>query len=307
MPPVSDTASAPWWAPAHRAVRDRLTAFAAPERRFELAGLMTLLMLMLYSEEIWYLQVGVYGLSILAILHRPLLRSPALWLAITCFLVVGHARSWFYIDNHKYLITYWCFAVGLARLAPEPMPALRQSARYLIGLAFLFAVIAKLLAPDYLSGAFFEGMLLSDARFSGVASFFGGIPLQDIQLSELARRDLAYLGDPSILLPYPSSGRLVALAAVLTWWTLFIESAVALLFLWPGERGLARWRDPALLVFIATTYPVAPVIGFAWVLASMGVAQSSGKGAPYWTGLYVAAFILVLLFRYVPVARFLPF
>lgn len=302
-----DTVRAPWWMAAYRTVLDRLAVLAAPERRFELVGLMTLLLLLLFPENIWYLKVGVYGLSILAILHRPLLRSPALWLALTFFLVAGHARSWFYIDNHKFLITYWCLAVGLARLAAEPMQALRHSARYLIGLAFLFAVVAKLLSPDYLSGAFFEGMLLSDVRFARVASFVGGIPLQNIQFSDLARLDLAEIGDPALPLPYPSSGRLSAFAFVLTWWTLFIELAVALAFLWPEDRGLSRWRDAVLLVFMITTYPIAPVIGFAWVLAAMGVAQASTQRSARWTGLYVATYLAVMLLAYVPVARFLPF
>ncbi len=294
------------WSRARSAARGWAEVFAAPERRFELVAGMTLLLLLLYSEAIWYLEMGVYALAILAVLHRPLVRRPGLWLLITLFLAAGHLRTWFAVDNHKYLITYWCVALGLSLLASDPMRVLRQNARWLIGLAFLFAVVAKLLAPDYLSGAFFEGLLLTDGRFFGVSSFFGGIPMQDLRFGDLARRDLLVFGDLGEPVALVSSTRIEGMALVLTWWTILIEAAVAVLFLWPEDRGPSRWRDPALLLFIATTYPVAPVIGFAWVLAAMGAAQSAERGFRYWPVLYVAAYLFVMLTFYFPFARIVP-
>ena len=300
------TAVAARWSRTRSAARGWAEAFAAPERRLELVAGMTLLLLLLYSEAIWYLEMGVYALAILAVLHRPLVRKPGLWLLITAFLAAGHLRAWFAVDNHKYLITYWCLALGLALLAADPVRVLRHNARWLIGLAFLFAVLAKLLSPDYLSGAFFEGLLLTDARFFEVASFFGGVPLQEIRLGDLARRDLLVFGDLGEPVALLSSARIEGMALVLTWWTILIEAVVALLFLWPEDRGPSRWRDPALLVFIVTTYPVAPVVGFAWVLAAMGTAQSTRRGFPYWPVLYVAAYVLVLMSFYFPFARIVP-
>lgn len=306
MTSVTSTDGRGWWARKRAAAQGWADVFSAPEHRFELVAGMTLLMLLLYSEAIWYLEMGVYALAILAVLHRPLLRRPGLWLLITLFLAAGHLRAWFAVDNHKYLITYWCLALGLSLLASDPQRALRTNARWLIGLAFLFAVLGKLLSPDYLSGSFFEGLLLSDGRFFGVASFFGGIPMQELKLGDLARRDLLVFGDLSAPIDLPSSARLGVMAQVLTWWTILIEAAVAVLFLWPEDRGPSRWRDAALLAFIVTTYPVAPVIGFAWVLAAMGTAQSTRRGFPYWPVLYVAAYVLVLMSLYFPFARIVP-
>lgn len=279
--------------------------FVAPERRFELVGVMTLLLLLLYSEPIWYLEFGVYGLCLAALLYRPLLSKPALWFLLTSFLAVGHFRAWFYIDNHKYLITYWCLALALALLGTKPLEVLRTNARLLIGLAFLLAVVAKLISPDYLDGSFFEGLLLTDRRFFGVSTFLGAVPPEALRASDLARLDVLTFGDVRIPVDLPTTARLVGLAQVLTWWTILIEAAVALLFLWPEDRGPSRWRDPTLLAFIFTTYPVAPVIGFAWVLTTMGVAQCSQRGYRYWPVLYAIAFIAVMLASYVPVARFL--
>ncbi len=288
-------------------LRTWVDALSAPERRIELVGVMTLLLFLLYSESIWYLQVGVYGLSIAALLYRPLIWKPAFWLLVTFFLAVGHARGWFRIDNHKYLITYWCLAFGLSMMAADPLRALRTNARLLIGLAFLLAVVAKLISPDYLSGDFFTSLLVTDGRFSGVASFFGGIPMQDIQLSSLARKDLIVFGDLTVPFDVIDTPRLRVMAQVMTWWTIIIEALVAVLFLWPEDRGLSRWRDPSLLLFIMTTYPIAPVIGFAWVLSAMGTAQSTSQSYRYGAVLYVAVFIFMMITSYIPIARFLPF
>lgn len=305
-PPATDTRSALRLSKrSHTAWRRWADAFVAPERRFELVGVMTLLLLLLYSEPIWYLELGVYGLGLAALLYRPLLSKPALWFLLTAFLAVGHIRAWFYIDNHKYLITYWCLAVALALLAREPLDVLRVNARLLIGLAFLLAVVAKLVSPDYLDGSFFEGLLLSDRRFFGVSTLLGGVPPEALRASELTRMDALALGDVRLPVAMPSTARLVWIAQVLTWWTILIEAAVAVLFLWPEDRGPSRWRDPTLLAFIITTYPVAPVIGFAWVLTTMGVAQSSRRGYRYWPVFYAASFLLVMLVSYVPATRFL--
>ena len=59
----------------------------------------------------------------------------------------------------------------------------------------------------------------------------------------------------------------------MTWWTLFIEGCIALFCLWPGDRLVAIVRTGFVLVFVATTYLLAPVLGFGWVVIAMGFAQ----------------------------------
>jgi hypothetical protein len=78
----------------------------------------------------------------------------------------------------------------------------------------------------------------------------------------------------------PSAGTLVvpsaitSISAPLAWLTMALEAAVAITFLAPlPERW--RWlRDATLIGFIATTYPLAPVLGFGWLLVCMGAMQS---------------------------------
>ena len=65
----------------------------------------------------------------------------------------------------------------------------------------------------------------------------------------------------------------------------------------PPALGLARARDAALLLFCATTYAVAPVAGFGWLLLAMGVAQSEGRRVRW---LYLAVFALLVFHREIP-------
>jgi hypothetical protein len=136
--------------------------------------------------------------------------------------------------------------------------------------------------------------LLTDTRFAEVATLVGGVPAHDL---EADRRALSALDDPATPVgpvELRSAPRLEQAAAVLTWWTLAIEAAVAVAFLVPWRR-LARHRDLVLVAFVLTTYAVAPVVGFGWVLVCLGLAQHerSRRLVPL---AYVVAFLLVQVF-----------
>ena len=78
-----------------------------------------------------------------------------------------------------------------------------------------------------------------------------------------------------------------------------IEAAVDLAFLWPLGRGPSRARDALLLGFAATTYAVATVEGFAWLLLAMGTAQCEPDR--HRTRLaYLGVYALVLVYRELP-------
>ena len=63
------------------------------------------------------------------------------------------------------------------------------------------------------------------------------------------------------------------MASGMTYWTIAIESLVALAFLFP-TRLIGSWlRHIFLMVFILTTYAIAPVLGFGYVLVAFGAAQ----------------------------------
>jgi hypothetical protein len=80
-----------------------------------------------------------------------------------------------------------------------------------------------------------------------------------------------------------------------------VEAAVALTFLWPGQRGIVRFRDALLGLFLLTTYPIASVLTFGWVLAVMGFAQTAGSAARVF---YAAVFVILPLYD-LPLGRLL--
>ena len=96
-----------------------------------------------------------------------------------------------------------------------------------------------------------------------------GVIAQNIRLET----GLALAPDLGFQVTLTSSEAMARVALISSWWTLLIEGAVAIAFLVPS-RKLEGWRDGLLLLFLGTTYFLLPVLGFAYTLAAMGLAQS---------------------------------
>jgi hypothetical protein len=84
-----------------------------------------------------------------------------------------------------------------------------------------------------------------------------------------------------------------------TWGIVLLETAVALFMLLPTGPQIEAARHTALLTFCVTTYAVAPVAGFGWLLLVMGAAQV-GASQRWLRNTYVGAFVLVLFYSEVP-------
>jgi hypothetical protein len=83
------------------------------------------------------------------------------------------------------------------------------------------------------------------------------------------------------------------LARVMTWFTLVMEGILAVLFLVPrASARRAVVRSVVLVVFLVAVYPAAPVIGFAWILIAMGLAQLP-VGHPKLRATLVGLFVLL--------------
>jgi hypothetical protein len=262
----------------------------------DLALRLTLLTLLLRHIGTGVLRPLILGLAVLGLLLPNLLRRPGLWVVLTFLTGLRVALDWSLADNHAYLLCYWCLAVSLALGSQDVVKCLSLNGRLLIGWAFVFAVVWKLyLSPDYLDGRFFRVIMLTDPRFSDFVQLAGGLT-PDL----LADLRSFVQGQPLETLVTPSEPvRFLWLAHVATLWTVIIECAVALAFLWPVERGLSLFRDAALLCFCLTTYAIAPVEGFGWLLISMGVAQCESRRN--WTTLcYLATFGVILVYRETP-------
>jgi hypothetical protein len=260
-----------------------------------LAARLTLLTLLLHPVGSGLLRPSILALAAAGRVLPRLLRHPALWLGLAALTGFRAVADWPLADNHAYLLAYWCLAIGLSLLWREPERALAWNGRVLVGLAFAFATFWKLLSPDFLDGRFFRVALVEDPRLAPFARHVGGL-----SEDELAERH-AYLGlhvdGPAYGLPEapPEPARLRAAAHAATWGALALEAAVALAFFVP--LGRRAWlRDALLLAFCATTYAVAPVVSFGWLLLAMGTAQTA-PDARRTRFAYLAVFALLLLVR----------
>jgi hypothetical protein len=255
---------------------------------------LTLLLLLLAPIGSGPLRSCVLLLAAAGLLSAAAARSPWTWLALTALTGWRVVADWPLSDNHAYLLVYWCLAVCLSRLSPEPAASLAVSARLLVGLSFAFATLWKLvLSPDYLDGTFFRVWLLVDERFEDLARLAGGLSAAQLDASRTFLQPppaLAAEHFPALVEP----AALRRLAGVLTAATLALEAIVALLFLAPAPARGAWLRHAALLVFCAAAYALAPVTGFGWLLLAMGLSVVGGDAVRLRL-LYVACSGLLLL------------
>lgn len=262
----------------------------------EQAVLLTIPVLLLYGAIDWYVSVPVSILTMAALLFPRVRVNRWLWFAAACFLLSGAFVAWARADNHKYLIAYWTLAVAIAAGARDPDDQIALSARLLIGLTFAFALLWKLVSPDFTTGEFFHYSLLFDPRFSTKMVALGALGEDAAQVNRLARAALTSSTSVLVSAPVATTPAIATLSGVLTAWTLAIEALVAATFLVPRAWRLAAVRDGALIAFTATAYAVAPVLGFASVLTAMGFVQCERDRA--WTrSAYLLLFLAIQCFR----------
>lgn len=256
------------------------------------AAAMTLLVVAQHAEAVWYIRHAATALAALGLVLRGVPRRAWFWAALFTVFALGHARLWYSVDNHEYLLTYWCLALGAARLAREPQRVMATTARLLIGLCFLFATIWKAGLGEFRNGSFFEYASLFDVRFASLPLVVGGMPSSTWRANQLERRRLFTPAAPAPVVTVRSLPRLRMVAQVMAIVTIAIEGLIALCFLWPEGRGPSRIRDPVMLVFLVGVYPLASVVGFGWLLAAMGVAQAHERRTRWEVG-YLAVFVLM--------------
>lgn len=264
--------------------------------KFDLCALMTLLLLLLYSSDSASIRIPIVILCILAFLFNSLRDNAKFWFIVTATLFIGTLSEWYQIDNHKYLLGYWCLALFLSLLTKNPERSLATAARWMIGLVFFFAIFWKVTSDNYLSGSFFHFSLLIDERFKSLAQAVAGLTDKMDVVNQAAYRALVNYDSTLERVQFQSSPQLALLAQDITWWAFISELVVAVAFLWPEGRFVSRLRDFFLLVFIISTYSIAPVIGFGWLLVIMGIAQCTRRHQGIYL-LYVFAFVALQLFR----------
>jgi hypothetical protein len=206
-----------------------------------------------------------------------LLTRPVLWWTLTAAVWASNIASWSSIDNHKYLIGYVALTCSLSLSVACPSTWLRDASRQLVGCVFALAVIWKLIAGQYVDGSFFYFTFLQDGRLQRVASAIGSVPTSDLRALTEAIGYLGGMGDVTTFLVVSRLAPLLVTALSMSWLGLLLEAAV-------GAAFLLKWRifrmsrHYLLMAFVATTYFLLPVIGFAFVLCILGM-SSAPEGA----------------------------
>jgi len=262
--------------------------------------LLTAICLLLRPLDVWWVTGLVLLGAGLAVLYPAVRHAPPTWGVLAILVALRIAAVWPLSDNHIYLLSYWCLAIALALGASDPPSALSRSSRWLLGAAFAFAVLWKaVLSPDYLDGRFFRVTMLTDPRFADAVMLVGGLTADDISADRTMLEPLpegAVLADPPAV---HESSRFRAMAVATTWGALLLEALVAVLCLMPESRRVEVPRHAAILAFCITTYALAPVAGFGWLIAVMGLAQCRTEQRLLRAS-YTAVFFLVLLYSEVP-------
>lgn len=288
-----------------RALWDGLAPLTAPERRIDVVGGVTLVILLLTTEATWALQIGTQVLCAAALVDRRLLRSAVYWFALLAVYVVGVSGVVTLIDNHEFLLGYWLLALGLSRLQTDSTAGLATSARLLIGLSFAFAALWKGITPDYTGGTAFHAYLLFDPRFVGIVPAFTSLTSVEAAANYKTYETLVAIADGAVSVPVADVPGVRWIALGMTWWTLLIEAAVALVFLVPARSAMGRARHVVLLVFLFTTYALAPVKGYGWLLVAMGLAGAPLDRHRALLPAFALAFVLVTARSTAPVSRIL--
>ena len=247
----------------------------------------------------------IIAIACIGLIFPGQLKNRHLWTGLAIFTGLRLIISWPLSDNHAYLLFYWCLAVTVCLYSGDVKRFLSINARYLIGLAFAFATLWKLfLSPDFADGTFFSVNMLVDPRFEDFTKLVVG--LSDAKFNELhdfvrQHVDGQIMGN---IIPPEIPARLFTVSYFLTYYTLIIESLVAVAFLWPLNKGLSKYRDYILLLFCITVYSVATVEGFGWLLLAMGVVQVYESGFRTRV-LYILAFFIVIFYSQVSIPEIL--
>lgn len=266
----------------------------------DLALRLTLLDLLLHPIGEESIRFAILGLAVAGLLLPGLLKRPALWGILTILTGSRVLFDWPLPDNHAYLLSYWCLAITVSCCVEDRDRGLAVQGRWLIAAVFGFATLWKLvLAPDFVDGTFFRVTLLTDPRFEAMTRLIGGLSIEEINAARAAlsrHSDGGTLDSVAAAMP---SAWMKGLAFAITGWTLAIEFALCVAFLWRRGVGPSKYRDALLILFCATTYAVATVDGFGWLLIAMGVAQSEFE-RPRIRAAYLATFALIFFYREVP-------
>ena len=249
------------------AIEDVVGQPAAP-RRWDIVVLGLAITVLAFDSVWWPGRALASSVCILILLAPRVADWSTTWAVIGGALTVAYVGDWASTDNHHLLIITAVLLAALTARESERAELFGRGARYLIATAFTLAIVAKFSSADFRSGEFGELWPATDGRLADLA----------VRVGALDPGDRTVNGEASDLLVTQERAPFVPVAgwfaALFTWWTVIVELVIAVCFALPRRSRLAIVGDLALLLFLATTYTVVPVLGFAAILGTLGLAQS---------------------------------
>lgn len=280
------------------------------ENMLTLSLQMLLIIFLMFMNDNGYLSIFLPIIIVPALLFKEVRENIYVWIFLS---VMG---SYFYlirdlvgyVPNHKHVYAYVIIMITLSFLlksTTERLSFIKTQSRYIIGFIFLFAVIGKFLAPEFLNGAFFEFTNITDPRFFGFTSQLGNVDFNLLKENETQLEALINTSNPKSNYMLHSSDQVTTIGKILSYWTIFIEGMVAICFCLSSRFALSKYRNVFLVIFILTTYPIATVTGFGIILTTLGFIQSlnNNKFSGY-SWFYLVVYILLPLNQF-PFTRLL--
>jgi hypothetical protein len=259
---------------------------------FDLSAILILLTAVLTGPTQWYIAAPVGGAAVAAIVIPPLRYSKRLWLTLTCVIAAYDLMHWYEADNHKYLLAYAMLAVWISLHLKDRGAAMAQASRWLIVSTFSCALAWKLATRDFANGEFFVWSMLLDERFSGIAQRFVGVDPAMHEVNVRAARFVTRWEGFHLHETVRATASVIPAAKLMVGWTVLVEALVPAAYLVPPRFRLARLASPLLLVFVVTTYAIAPVLGFGYLLLALGAAVEPRFGMRL---TYLAVFLALRL------------
>jgi hypothetical protein len=167
-------------------------------RDWKLLPLLTLAMLATATNANLYVPLLVIAIAV------PRLQvDPTFWLVAAMPQAAAALLRWGQLDNHQYLIMYWCLVLclGYGAATRDRKRIIAFNARALIALCMGFAVLAKLVSPSYINGAFFQHTLLLDPRFAVVSEHVAGMTEEQLNTNQKTRESLHTTRSKSEMVP----------------------------------------------------------------------------------------------------------
>ena len=289
----------PSWLDRTKSVAQALIEFVQRYDLVDLISVLTLFMALIFPFPHWLFYITGDLALLLFLVYPRAIRSALFWFVLSLAATFVVILDWHAVDNHKYLFLYWLWIVCFCHLLAEAQRQrhiLLSNARFFLCFVFLASAAQKFASPTYRSGEMFEYYLYADSRFTAFAKLIGIDPsVPDAVQKRIALLRSPYSKPVDNEMELPGTARARTAALVLTWWDGLVQLTIGLLLLF-RLRATDQAAHILLLLFIFTTYLPAPVFGFGWILAIMGLVLAK-QNFPRIAAVYMLAFVAIIFYQ----------